>query len=266
MKIGFFDSGIGGTTVLRETLSKICADYIYLGDIKNAPYGIKDVEEVKKYVFSSVDVLIKKGCKIIVVACNTATSVAIEELREKYNNVCIIGTEPAVKVAADSNNFSKALICSTSLTKKQEKLKNLIKNLNVVDRVDIVALDKLVTFAEGEKVEDKIIIDYLKESLRDYELEKYSHVVLGCTHFPLFIEYFKKVLPENISVIDGSIGITNNVKRHIKLINENLEFEYKNGKSSNVELIITKENKNFKNKFVKILGIKDCKEEIITNM
>ena len=81
MKIGFFDSGLGGTTVLVEALKEIKAEYIYIADNKNSPYGIKDVNKVKSYIFSNIYTLVNMGCEIIVFACNTATSIAINELR-----------------------------------------------------------------------------------------------------------------------------------------------------------------------------------------
>ena len=111
MKIGFFDSGLGGITVLNEALKEnIKAEYIYLADNKNTPYGIKDKNEVKKYVFQNIDFLVKNGCKIIVIACNTATALCIKELRKKYQNICFIGTEPAVKVAADDKERKNILL------------------------------------------------------------------------------------------------------------------------------------------------------------
>ena len=124
MNIGFFDSGVGGATIFKEAVKDIKANFYYLGDNKNAPYGIKSIEDVKKISLDAVEVLIKKGCKIIVVACNTATSVAIKEMRDIYKDVIFIGTEPAIKLARDASNKKKVLVAATSVTIKGEKLLN----------------------------------------------------------------------------------------------------------------------------------------------
>ena len=241
MKIGFFDSGLGGITVLNEALKEnIKAEYIYLADNKNTPYGIKDKNEVKKYVFQNIEFLVKNGCKIIVIACNTATALCIKELRKKYQNICFIGTEPAVKVAADDKERKNILVTATTITLKEEKLKNLITNLHINDIVELLPLDKLVEFAENN-IHDERVDKYIQEKLSKYDLNKFSHIVLGCTHFPLFKENFERLFP-NVKVIDGSKGIINNLKRKIKDIN----LEDKNDK---LFLALTKRDDNFIDNF-----------------
>ena len=125
MKIGIFDSGLGGITVFREILKqKINAEFYYLADNKNNPYGIKSKKEVIKYIEKNIKYLIDTGCQIIVIACNTATALSINYLRKKYPNIIFIGTEPAVKVAADDRSKTKILITATTITLKEEKLSN----------------------------------------------------------------------------------------------------------------------------------------------
>lgn len=241
MKIGFFDSGLGGITVLNEALKEnIKAEYIYLADNKNTPYGIKDKNEVKKYVFQNIEFLVKNGCKIIVIACNTATALCIKELRKKYQNICFIGTEPAVKVAADDKERKNILVTATTITLKEEKLKNLITNLHINDIVELLPLDKLVEFAENN-IHDERVDKYIQEKLSKYDLSKFSHIVLGCTHFPLFKENFERLF-SNVKVIDGSKGIINNLKRKIK----DITLEDKNDK---LFLALTKRDDNFINNF-----------------
>ncbi len=263
IKIGFFDSGLGGITIFNETKKKIKADYVYLGDNKNAPYGIKDKQEVRKYIFDCVQVLADKGCNIIVIACNTATSIAIEDLRRKYPDICIIGTEPAIKVAIDSADFKRALICATSLTLREEKLKKLIDKLHAVDNVDMLALDCLVKFIEsGNYIDNDEITKYLEECLKNncYDVNNYTHVVLGCTHFPIVKKYFQNIFGENTKIIDGSSGIAENVKKHILEIDE----KYFEGDRSNyINLVITKESEIFVKNFKTILGEMVDKVEVI---
>lgn len=263
MKVGFYDSGLGGLTIFKEALKSIKVDYMYLGDNKNAPYGVKEKEEVKKYIYDNVDFLIKNGCEVIVVACNTATSIAINDLRNKYSNICIIGTEPAVKKATDSDNSKRILVCATSITIREGKLKDLITKLKANDIVDMISLDKLVEFAESEKVDllskenNDVVENYLKEKLSEYKFSDYSHVVLGCTHFPLFKKEFQNIFGENVSIIDGSTGVVRNLKNKINILNienENVNLE---NSISNIQLVITKENKKFVEKFKQITGIKD---------
>ena len=98
--IGIFDSGVGGLSVMREALKLMPNEnYVYFGDSKNAPYGVRELDDVKRLTFNAVEFLLSKGAKAIVIACNTATSAAISDLREKYKDIPIIGIEPAIKPA-----------------------------------------------------------------------------------------------------------------------------------------------------------------------
>ncbi len=131
MKIGFFDSGIGGLTVLSEAIKRLPNhEYLYYADTLHAPYGPKPKEEVRGYVFEAIEFLVQQGAQIIVIACNTATSIAIEELRTKYS-IPIIGMEPAVKPAIHLKDEMKkrVLVTATPLTLKEEKLHRLIQRV-----------------------------------------------------------------------------------------------------------------------------------------
>lgn len=232
MKIGFFDSGLGGLTVLKEAVKDGLSEEIYyLGDTKNTPYGVKDKEFVKKIVNENIDYLVRIGCNPIVIACNTATSLCIRDLREKYKEVKFIGTEPAVKVAVDSNCNKKILVLATSITVKQEKLHNLINKLNIEDEVVLVPADKLVTLAENINCNSMTneINDYIKSILNLYNLKEFSHIVLGCTHFPLFRKNFEYVIKKidsksDIKIVDGAKGIAKNLIKNINEIKGNSEY------------------------------------------
>ena len=127
MPIGFFDSGFGGLSVLREAI-KIMPneDYIYFGDSKNAPYGTKTVDEVRELTFKAVEFLLNKGVKGIAIACNTATSAAVADLRKMYPELPLVGIEPALKPAVELNKDGDILIMATSMTLKEEKFKRLM--------------------------------------------------------------------------------------------------------------------------------------------
>lgn len=249
MKIGFFDSGLGGLTILKEAISKLNAKYIYVGDILNSPYGVKSKEEVKKYIFKNIKYLVDNGCKVIVIACNTATSICINDLRQMYKDIYFIGTEPAIKPAILDNNHKKVLVMATSLTLKEEKLKNLITKLDAKNETILLPMDKLVRFAEdSEKIDYVYANKYIKEQFKNINFKDFSSIVLGCTHFPLFKEEFEKYIPKNIKIIDSANGVVNNMINHVR---ENLDIEDK----LDISIVLTKENKYFLNKACKILDL-----------
>jgi glutamate racemase len=158
--------------------------------------------------------------KAIVVACNTATSVAIEELRSRYS-IPIIGMEPAVKPAVEKNKNAdkRILVTATELTLKQDKLQNLIAKLDNEHVVDLLSLQELVRFAEKFDFSEETVIPYLKERLSGFDLSNYGTVVLGCTHFTFFKDMIRKLLPEGVDIIDGNIGTVNNLKRILEEMN-----------------------------------------------
>ena len=220
MQIGFFDSGIGGITVLHDALKMLpYEDYIYYADTLNVPYGSKSKDEVKKYIFDAVEFIVQKGVKALVIACNTATSVAIEDLRNKYN-IPIIGMEPAVKPAVEKNeNINKrVLVTATALTLKEEKLRNLITKVDNEHIVDLLPLPELVRFSERFDFSEETVLPYLQEQLLQYDLNKYETIVLGCTHFSFYKDMFRKLLPSNVDIIDGNMGTVKNLKRTLEEI------------------------------------------------
>lgn len=216
MKIGFYDSGLGGVKTLKDIIDMgLTGDIYYLGDTKNCPYGTKNVDDLKKIIDENIKYLIKLGCKIIVVACNTATSVAINDLREKYKDIFFIGTEPAVKPALDDIH-KKILVMATTRTINGEKLKELIgENTN---DVLLKSADELVPLIENNDIDG--VNKYLKNELKNYDLNNISHIVLGCTHFPIVRENLLNIVSEyNIKVIDGNYGIGKNLLKRIPVNN-----------------------------------------------
>jgi glutamate racemase len=212
--IGFFDSGIGGITVLHEALkSRVSNEYIYYADTLNAPYGTKSKEDVKKFVSDAIDFIASLKVSAIVIACNTATSVAIEDIRKTYT-IPIIGMEPAVKPAIKiaEGAHKRVLVTATPLTLREKKLQNLIDRVDNEHIVDLLPLPELVEFAENFEFKEDVVGDYLTQKLSAYDLNKYGTIVLGCTHFVFYKNLFKKIIPDHIDVIDGNIGTINNLK------------------------------------------------------
>jgi len=206
LNIAFFDSGIGGLTVLKKSLEVMPEeDYLYFADTENVPYGTKPKEEVKKYVFDAVEFLAGKNIKALVVACNTATSVVIKDLREKYN-FPIIGMEPAVKPAIINNSGKKVLVTATSLTLRESKLESLIETLGENEKIEKMPLDLLVTFAEKFDFNSEEVEKYLLNSFADIDLTEYESIVLGCTHFIFYKEMLETIIPKSLKIIDGNEG------------------------------------------------------------
>ena len=207
--ICFFDSGIGGATVLREVVKLLPNEgYIYYADSINNPYGKKSKEELFSIVDSVVSKLLEYNPKIIVCACNTATAMVLNDIRKKYPDIVFVGTEPAVKVVFDYYKDKKTIVLTTKGTGESEKFLELFHKYET-DNCKLVPAPELANLIEN----NKDVSFYLSDLLKDYigtEL-----VVLGCTHFPLVKNEIRKVLGDVIFV-DGSVGIANRVLSLIK--------------------------------------------------
>jgi len=250
--IGFFDSGVGGLSVMREAL-KIMPneDYIYFGDSKNAPYGTRTVDEVRKLTFDAVDFLLSKGVKGIVIACNTATSAAVASLRMEYPELPIVGIEPALKPAVELNKEGSILIMATSMTLKEKKFNNLMEKYR--DRADIIPVPcpGLMEFIEEGKLEGKEVEDYLHNKLKKYSDIKIASVVLGCTHYPFVKKIISKILGDEVDIIDGGHGTAKEIQRRLKIKNLLNEED----KRANIEIINSSNKKEIIDLSYKLLNM-----------
>lgn len=216
MPIGFFDSGVGGLSVLREAVKLMPNEhYIYFGDSKNAPYGIKDVEEVKALTYKAVEFLIEKGAKAIVIACNTATSAAVRALRITYPNIPIIGIEPAVKPAVELRRKGPVIIMATPMTLREKKLKLLMDKYK--DEAEMVSMPcpELVEFVEAGKVDGEEVENYLRNKFENYLNKDIAAVVLGCTHYPFVRDVLDRILEGKVPIIDGGLGTSKELRRQL---------------------------------------------------
>lgn len=238
MKIGFFDSGIGGLTVLGQALKILpFAEYIYYADIEHVPYGEKTRNEVKQFVTKAMEYMAKQKVDAVVVACNTATSVAISDIRKKFP-FPIIGMEPAVKpaVAYCKEKNKKVLVLATSLTLREEKLHQLIHKLDATEMVDTMALGGLVEFAERFEFDTPDVFAYLQKQFAPLNVADYAAVVLGCTHFPLFEKTLKRFFSEETVIFDGTVGTIDylltvlNQKGFASSKEDKIKFVISNGK------------------------------------
>ncbi len=214
-KIAFFDSGLGGLTVLAKAVKQLPTEnFLYFADNSHVPYGGRSKQEVESFVQTAVKKIFQYQVKALVIACNTATSTAITTLRRQYD-IPIIGMEPAVKPALELNGKSdkRVLVIATELTLAQIKYSQLISRLDENHLVDALALPKLVELSEQLVFDRAVVKDYFCDKLRQFNLNNYSTVVLGCTHFLYFKKILKNFLPAHVSLVDGAAGTVNRLKQ-----------------------------------------------------
>ena len=212
-KIGVFDSGLGGLSVLKE-LRKLLPneDYIYYADSINVPYGEKSDEELLDLTSKIVDYLLEKDCKLIVIACNTATTSCMKRLRELYPDTIFVGTVPAIKVAYD-HNYKNTIILSTPYTTKSKRVQELMHDYTRDDQeLYLVSGENLASLIEDN---NSLEIDNVLNRILSPYKNKADSIVLGCTHYSLIKEEIEKVLP-NVVQLDGCKGISEEVKRQLE--------------------------------------------------
>ncbi|OLQ51741.1 glutamate racemase [Bacillus licheniformis] len=202
-------------SVLYEAIKVLpYEDYIFYADTLNVPYGEKSKIEVREYIFNAVEFLAAQNIKALVIACNTATSIAVEDLRRHFD-FPIIGIEPAVRPAIKkcAEERKRVLVVATHLTLKEEKFHHLVKEIDHHALVDCLALPGLVEFAENFDFSEDKVIKYLKNELSSFDLKQYGTIVLGCTHFPFFKNSFEKLFGINVDIISGSVGTAKQLKK-----------------------------------------------------
>jgi len=210
--IGLFDSGIGGTSIWKEVVKLLPNENtIYLADSKNAPYGEKSSEEIIALSVKKTEFLLSKGCKLIIVACNTATTNAIDYLRKNYE-IPFIGIEPAIKPAALLSKTGAIGILATkgTLSSKlfEKTTKEYTKNITTIEQ-DGEGLVPLIEEGKLNSPEiNQLLITYLKPML-PFNID---HLVLGCTHYPYLIPQIKKIIGENITIIDSGEAVAKQTK------------------------------------------------------
>lgn len=204
--IGLFDSGIGGTsiwTAIHQLLPN--ESTIYLADSKNAPYGQKSKEEIIALSSKNVELLLEKNCKLIVVACNTATTNAIKELREKYD-IPFIGIEPAIRPAAlNSKTHIIGILATKGTLNSALFIQNLDKyhNIKFIEQVGY----GLVQLIEDGNIHSPEMSNLLQTYLQPMIEANIDYLVLGCSHYPYLLPQIKKILPDFIQIIDSGEAV-----------------------------------------------------------
>lgn len=223
--IGIFDSGVGGTSIWKEIHELLPNEKtIYLADSKNAPYGEKPIKVIKGLSRKNTEKLLEMGTKIIVVACNTATTNAIQNLRNEYK-IPFIGIEPAIKPAALNSKSKTIGILATRGTLTSTLFSQTsdfyAKNINLVE----VEGRGLVELIEAGELDSPKMKSHLLKLLEPFFVNKIDYLVLGCSHYPYLIPTLKELLPEEVVIIDSGEAVARQTKSILSINNLLLEEE-----------------------------------------
>ena len=228
--IGLFDSGIGGTSIWKEINELLPNENtIYLADSKNAPYGQKTKEEIIALSIKNTEFLLEQNCKIIVVACNTATTNAIKELRAKYK-VPFIGIEPAIKPAALNSKTHTIGILATKGTLNSELFHETSRKFQDIKIIEQIGYN-LVPLIENGEINSAEMNSLLHQYLKPMVEANIDYLVLGCSHYPYLIPQIKKILPKRIKIIDSGEAVARQTK---KVLEENNTLNLSNKKGETI--------------------------------
>lgn len=228
--IGLFDSGIGGTSIWREVHALLPNENtVYLADSLNAPYGLKSKEEIIALSCKNTEFLLENNCKIIVVACNTATTNAIKELRIKYD-VPFIGIEPAIKPAALHSKTQTIGILATKGTLNSELFHKSVENHPDVKIIEQIG-HGLVQLIENGDIHSAEMEELLKSYLNPMVEKNIDYLVLGCSHYPYLIPQIQKIIPNHIKIIDSGEAVAKQTK---KILEDNNLVNSSEEKSSQI--------------------------------
>jgi glutamate racemase len=210
MKIGIFDSGIGGLTVFKEIEKRLPEnDYVYLGDTARLPYGIKSKKTIKNYSLKNTDFLVGKGCEIIIVACNSASSYSIPILKKRYKIPIFNVIESGVN--AISNSCTKVGIIGTPSTIESESYLKLLKKNKNLKKIISEPCPIFVPIIEQGLYKKKSIHFLIEENLNKFQRDQVQELILGCTHYPLIKPIIKKFLPK-VTLVDSSVEVANSIE------------------------------------------------------
>jgi glutamate racemase len=220
--IGIFDSGIGGLTVLKEVINLLpYEDIIYLGDTARVPYGIRSHETIVKYSFANADFLMNQGIKILVIACNTASSVSTEKLKERCKIPVIEVITPGAKCAAEITKNGKIGVIGTEATIRSGTYVRAIKGFNPQFEVYPKACPLFVPLVEEGWTEEgnEVSLMIADKYLRELKEKGIDSLVLGCTHYPLLKGVIRKVMGHDVHLIDSAQETAKEMLRVLREIN-----------------------------------------------
>ncbi|MBO7330330.1 MAG: glutamate racemase [Alistipes sp.] len=212
--IGVYDSGFGGLSVWRELYRALPDEsLIYLGDGKNCPYGSLPEERIREYAEQSVGELVERGCKLVVVACNTATAAAITHLRERFPNIPIVGLEPAVKPACLMTKSHKVAVVATERSLGSEKFRRAVERYG--EGVEIVKAvgEGFVEAVESDQEQSPATRQKVAAVIEPLIKSGVDVIVLGCTHYPFLKSVIRNVVGERgVQIIDSGEAVEKRVE------------------------------------------------------
>ena len=215
--VAVFDSGHGGISVLRELVRLMPReDFLYYGDSANAPYGTRPAREVQQLTCAAAEHLFSQGCKALVVACNTATSAAIDVLRRTYPRVPIVGIEPALKPAVLEHDHAHVLVMATEMTLREEKFRALMESYSDRAAIHCLPAPGIVECVERGEVGGPELEAYLRGILTPYCAIPVDAVVLGCTHFPFVRNAIARIMGPETAFYDGGPGTARETRRRLQ--------------------------------------------------
>ena len=214
--IGLFDSGIGGLSIYNEIKNSMPNEStIYIADNLNAPYGKKAESEIIQLSIKNTQKLVDLRCKLIIVACNTATTNAIEVLRKKFN-IPIVGIEPAIKPAMLETKSNNIGVLATEKTLSSnlflQTSDRFSKGINIHEQIGF----DLVKIIEENGINEELLIPKLREYIEPMLEKNIDHLVLGCTHYYYLMYLLKKILPNGVKILDSSRAVTKRVMNLLK--------------------------------------------------
>lgn len=239
--IGIYDSGVGGLTVFKEIKKKMPNEnIIYLGDTRNFPYGNKEKKEIIEFAIQNTEILIKEQVKIVIVACGTATSQAIDILRQKFD-IPIIGIiEPTVQYIKNQGYHKVGVIATEGTIRSgawEKILKQEIPDIKVINK----ACPMLANIAESGRAESEQGKLAIKEYMKIFKSNHIDKIILGCTHYPIFQEIIKEELEYEVELINTGTAVANYLERYLK------ENKLENsGMIKKEKIYLTKPEKDFK--------------------
>lgn len=212
--VGVFDSGVGGISILRGLVRELPHErFVYFGDSAHAPYGEKTPEQVLELSRGIVQDLVGGGCKAVVIACNTATSAAAEQLRAEYLELPIVGVEPALKPAVLAEKHGRVLVMATPMTVRLDKFQHLLDEWGGVATVDAVPCWGLAARIEKGDLDAPDVVDLIRDLVGAYA-GKVDAVVLGCTHYPFVQRQIREVLGD-VPFFDSALGTARQLRRRL---------------------------------------------------
>ena len=215
--IAVFDSGVGGISVLRHLLRYLPGErFLYFGDSANAPYGSRSTEEVRQLTLAAAAKLTSEyPVKALVIACNTATAAAVQQVRQQYPDLIVIGIEPALKVAADHFPGGRIGVMATEVTLREEKFDTLVHRFEKECTIAKIPAPGLVQKIESGKTDCEETESLLREILADH-IGKLDALVLGCTHYPFAAKVISRILGTDVKLLDGGDGTARETRRRLK--------------------------------------------------